>query len=195
MKKNKVMDFFSALGRSLMMPIAALAACGIILGVTAALLKTQVVEAVPFLQQPVVFYILNTLKTVSNVVFTLIPVLFAISISFGMAKEDKEVAAFAGFIGYYTFLVSASCMINSGFMNFDSLQISTILGVETLDMGAVAGILTGVTVAALHNKYHKVVFPVAIAFYGGKRFVAIVVILAMALLGQVAPFIWAPVSA
>ena len=95
-------------------------------GVTAALLKTQVVEAVPFLQQPVVFYILNTLKTVSNVVFTLIPVLFAISISFGMAKEDKEVAAFAGFIGYYTFLVSASCMINSGFMNFDSLQISTI---------------------------------------------------------------------
>ena len=57
MKKNKVMDFFSALGRSLMMPIAALAACGIILGVTAALLKTQVVEAVPFLQQPVVFYI------------------------------------------------------------------------------------------------------------------------------------------
>lgn len=195
MKKNKVMDFFSALGRSLMMPIAALAACGIILGVTAALLKTQVVEAVPFLQQPVVFYILNTLKTVSNVVFTLIPVLFAISISFGMAKEDKEVAAFTGFIGYYTFLVSASCMINSGFMNFDSLQISTILGVETLDMGAVAGILTGVTVAALHNKYHKVVFPVAIAFYGGKRFVAIVVILAMALLGQVAPFIWAPVSA
>ena len=195
MKKNKVMDFFSALGRSLMMPIAALAACGIILGVTAALLKTQVVEAVPFLQQPVVFYILNTLKTVSNVVFTLIPVLFAISISFGMAKEDKEVAAFAGFIGYYTFLVSASCMINSGFMNFDSLQISIILGVETLDMGAVAGILTGVTVAALHNKYHKVVFPVAIAFYGGKRFVAIVVILAMALLGQVAPFIWAPVSA
>ena len=90
MKKNKVMDFFSALGRSLMMPIAALAACGIILGVTAALLKTQVVEAVPFLQQPVVFYILNTLKTVSNVVFYIIPVLFAISISFGMAKEDKS---------------------------------------------------------------------------------------------------------
>ena len=55
MKKNKVMDFFSALGRSLMMPIAALAACGIILGVTAALLKTQVVEAVAFLQQPFVF--------------------------------------------------------------------------------------------------------------------------------------------
>ena len=46
MNKNKIMTFFSALGRSLLMPIAALAACGIVLGLTSALMKTQVVEAV-----------------------------------------------------------------------------------------------------------------------------------------------------
>lgn len=193
--KHKIMDFFSALGRSLMMPIAALAACGIILGVSAALLKDQVLAAAPFLQEPIIFYTLTTLKTIAGIVFTLIPVLFAMSIAFGMAKEDKEIAAFAGFIGYYTFLVSAGCMLNSGFMNFDALRVAPILGVETIDMGAVAGIVTGITVAALHNKYHKVQFPVAIAFYGGKRFVAIVVILAMALIGQFAPIVWQPVSA
>lgn len=193
--KHKIMDFFSSLGRSLMMPIAALAACGIILGISAALLKDQVLVAVPFLKEPIIFYLLTTLKTIAGIVFTLIPVLFAMSIAFGMAKEDKEIAAFAGFIGYYTFLVSAGCMLNSGVMNFDALRVSPILGVETIDMGAVAGIVTGITVAALHNKYHKVQFPVAIAFYGGKRFVAIVVILAMTLLGQVAPIIWQPVSA
>ena len=71
MKKNKVMDFFSALGRSLMMPIAALAACGIVLGLTAALMKTQVLEAAPFLQQEVVFFIISTINKVSNVAFTL----------------------------------------------------------------------------------------------------------------------------
>ncbi|MBM6615282.1 PTS transporter subunit EIIC [Desemzia sp. RIT804] len=195
MRKNKIMEFFSILGSSLMMPIAALAACGIILGISGALLKDQVVSAVPLLQTPVVFYVLDTLKTVSGVVFTLIPVLFAISISLGMAKEDKGIAAFAGFIGYYTFLVSASTMVNSGFVNFDLLRVSPILGVETIDMGAIAGILTGIIVAFLHNKYHKVQFPVAIAFYGGKRFVAIVVILVMGLLGQVAPFVWQPISA
>ncbi|QQK07277.1 PTS transporter subunit EIIC [Miniphocaeibacter halophilus] len=194
MKKHKIMDFLSALGRSLMMPIAALAASGVILGITGALLKTQVLETIPLLKQPVIFYILNTLKTISGIVFTLIPVLFAISISFGLAKEDKEIAAFAGFIGYYTFLVSASCVLQSNVINFDSLNISTILGVETIDMGAVAGIITGVTVAALHNKYHKIEFPVGIAFYGGKRFVSIVVILAMTLIGQIAPFIWQPIS-
>lgn len=194
MKKNKVMNFFSALGRSLMMPIAALAACGIVLGLTAALMKTEVLEAAPFLKQEVIFFIISTINKVSNVAFTLLPVLFSISIAFGLAKKDKEVAAFAGFIGYYTFLVSSSCMINSGFMDFSALKISVILGVETVDMGAVAGIITGLLTAALHNKYHKITFPAAISFYGGKRFVALVVILASAVVGLVAPLIWEPIS-
>lgn len=194
MRKNKIMDFFSALGRSLMMPIAALAACGIVLGLSSALMKPQVLEAAPFLSQAVVAFIITTINKVSGVVFTLIPVLFAISISFGLAKEDKEVAAFAGFIGYYTFLVSSACMINTGFMDFSALKISAILGVETVDMGAIAGIITGIMTAAIHNKYHKITFTVAISFYGGKRFVAIAVILSVTVVGLIAPIVWEPVS-
>ena len=195
MNKNKVMDFFSALGRSLLMPIAALAACGIVLGLSSALMKAQVVEALPFLQLPVLQFVILTLNKVAGVVFTLIPVLFSISIAFGLAKEEKEIAAFAGFIGYYTFLVASSCMIGSGFMDFGALKISAILGVETLDMGAVAGIISGLVTAKIHNKYHKVQFPVAISFYGGKRFVAIAVIMAMAAAGLIAPLVWKPISA
>lgn len=194
MNKHKIMDFFSALGRSLMMPIAALAACGIVLGLTSALMKPQVIAAVPFLQQELISFVITTLNKASGVVFTLIPVLFAISIALGLAKEDKEVAAFAGFIGYYTFLVASSCMINSNFMDFSALKISNILGVETLDMGAIAGIITGILTAVLHNKYHKVVFPVAISFYGGKRFVSLVVILMMTMIGLLSPIVWEPVS-
>ena len=194
MNKNKIMTFFSALGRSLLMPIAALAACGIVLGLTSALMKAQVVEAVPFLQINVVSFIISTLNKVSNVVFTLIPVLFSISIAFGLAKAEKEIAAFAGFIGYYTFLVASSCMINSGLMDFSALKISVILGVETLDMGAIAGMISGMVTAALHNRFHKITFPVAVSFYGGKRFVAIIVILAMAGVGLIAPIVWEPIS-
>lgn len=194
MKKNNVMNFFSDLGRSLMMPIAALAACGIILGLTSALMKAQVVAAAPFLGEGLLGFIILLLNKVSGVVFTLVPVLFTISIAMGLANEEKEVAAFAGFIGYYTFLVASSLVINTGVMDFSVMKISVILGVETLDMGAVAGILIGLITASLHNKYHKVVFPAAIAFYGGKRFVALAVILASAILGIVSPFVWQPVS-
>lgn len=194
MKKNKVMDFFSALGRSLMMPIAALAACGIILGITSALMKTQVVAAAPWLGTGVVSFIILLLNKVSGVVFTLIPVLFSISIAMGLAKEDKEVAAFAGFVGYYAFLVASGLVVKTGIIDFSAVKISSILGVETVDMGAVAGILIGCLTASLHNKYHKVVFPAAVAFYGGKRFVALIVILASAALGLVMPFVWQPLS-
>ncbi|MCI6885665.1 MAG: PTS transporter subunit EIIC [Lachnospiraceae bacterium] len=193
-KKNKIMDFFSALGRSLLMPVAALAACGIVLGLSSALMKAQVVAAVPILNQTFVHFIIYTLNKVSGVVFSQIPVLFAISISFGLATDEKEIAAFAGFIGYYTFLVASKCMIDAGFMDFSALKISSILGVETMDMGAVAGIITGLVTAKLHNKYHKVQFPVAISFYGGKRFVALVVMMAMAVVGLIAPLVWEPVS-
>jgi len=119
---------------------------------------------------------------------------FAISIAFGLAKEDKGVAAFAGFIGYYTFLVASSCMISTGIMDFSAMKISNILGVDTVDMGALAGIMAGLVTAKLHNKYHKVQFPAAIAFYGGKRFVALVVLVSMTVIGLVMPLIWAPIS-
>ena len=194
MQKNKIMDFFSALGRSLLMPIAALAACGIFLGLSSALMKAQVQEALPLLTQTHIHFVIYVINKVSGVVFTLIPVLFAISIAFGMVKEEKEIAAFAGFIGYYTFLVASAAMINSGFADLSALKISNILGVETMDMGAVAGIVIGLVAAKLHDKYHKITFPVAISFYGGKRFVALAVMLASTVVGLVAPFVWTPVS-
>ena len=194
MKKNRIMNFFSDLGRSLMMPIAALAACGIVLGLTAALTKPQVLAAVPFIASGVPYFIITTLKSVSNIVFTLMPVLFSISIAMGMAKEEKGVAAFAGFLGYYAFLVASKATIATGVMDFSALKISNILGVDTVDMGATAGIIAGLVTQALHNKYHKVQFPAAIAFYGGKRFVALVVIVTMSFIGLLMPFIWEPIS-
>lgn len=194
MKDNKIMNFFSDLGRSLMMPIAALAACGIVLGLTAALTKPQVLAAVPFIASGVPYFIITTLKSVSNIVFTLMPVLFSISIAMGMAKEDKGVAAFAGFLGYYAFLVASKATIATGVMDFSALKISNILGVDTVDMGATAGIIAGLVTQALHNKFHKIQFPAAIAFYGGKRFVALVVIVTMSGIGLVMPFIWEPIS-
>lgn len=195
-KKGKIMDFFSAMGRSLMLPIATLAAAGLIMGLTSALTKVQIQEALPFLTNGLVLYLLNTIKSITGKIFGLIPVMFAICLSFGLAKKDKEIAAFAGFIGYYTLLVSASLMISSNLVDFSSLKLANILGIEnTIEMGAMAGIAVGLLTAVLHNKFYKIQFPVAIAFYGGKRFVAIVVIAAMTLLGQIAPFIWMPVSA
>ncbi|WVD70150.1 PTS transporter subunit EIIC [Orbus wheelerorum] len=193
--KKQLMDFFSDFGRSLLLPIAILALTGLLLGISAALLRADIQDLLPFLKNPIIFYILTTIRSISGKAFELIPILFAISVAFGLAKKEKEIAALAGFIGYYMMLFSASLMIKTGLADTNERMLTSVLGInDTLQMGAVAGMIAGVLTAFLHNKYYKIQFPIAIAFFGGKRFVAIVVIIWSAILGQLLPFIWGPIS-
>lgn len=193
--RKQLMDFFSDFGRSLLLPIAILALTGLLLGLSTALLRNDIQTYLPFLNNAIVLYTLNTIRAISAKAFELIPILFAISVAFGLAKKEKEIAALAGFIGYYMMLFSASLMIKTGITDANERMLTSVLGIQdTLQMGAVAGMIAGVLTAFLHNKYYKIQFPIAIAFFGGKRFVAIVVIVWSAILGQILPFIWGPIS-
>ncbi|OOO00286.1 MAG: PTS trehalose transporter subunit IIBC [Epulopiscium sp. Nele67-Bin004] len=178
-----------------MLPIATIAAVGILYGFTAALSRPQVQELLPFLDNNIVYYVLFLIRELSGQVFNLIPVLFAISIALGLAKKEKEIAAMAGFICYYVMLFSASYMLKSDFFDFGDIGLGSALGISgTIEMGAVGGMIAGILAAYLHNKYYNIQLPVAIAFFGGKRFVSIAVIICGLLLGQVLPFIWIPIS-
>ncbi len=192
---SKVLAWFQAFGRALMLPIAIIAAVGIFYGFTAALSRPQVAELLPFMSNEYASYTLLTIRSVCGNIFNLIPVLFAISIALGLAKKEKEIAAMAGFIGYYVLLSSAQLMVNSGLFDFGTVGLGSPLGIaNTLEMGAVGGMIAGILAANLHNKYYKIELPVALAFFGGKRFVAIAVIVASFVLGQIMPFIWMPIS-
>lgn len=193
--KEKIMNNLQAFGRSLMLPIATLAAVGILFGLTAALSRPQIQAMLPFLENDYVYYILFMIRSMSIKVFDLIPVLFAISVAMGLAKKEKHIAAMAGFIGYYIMLWSASNLIGSELIDFGQVGLGNVLGISnTLEMGAVGGMLAGVIAAIIHNKYYNIELPVAIAFFGGKRFVSIAVILCATVLGQLLPFIWIPIS-
>ena len=193
--KDKAMKYLQDFGRSLMLPIALLAAVGILFGFTAAFSRPQIQEMLPFLKGGGVAYLLFLIRMMSIMIFDLIPVLFAISIALGMAKKEKEIAALAGFLFYYLLTWSSSYMVASEYINFPQDGLGSILGITgTPQMGAIGGMIAGVTTASLHNKYYNIKLPVAIAFFGGKRFVAIAVIVVATLLGQIMPFIWSPIS-
>lgn len=193
--KDKVMKYLQDFGRSLMLPIALLAAVGILFGFTAALSRPQIKEMLPFLNGGAVAYVLFLIRTMSIKVFGLIPVLFAVSISLGLAKKEKEIAALAGFVCYYILMWSAGYMVASEYITFPPSALGSALGLGGVpEMGAVGGMAAGILTAYIHNKYYNIELPVAIAFFGGKRFVAIAVIAAGAVLGQAIPFIWLPIS-
>ena len=195
MLKQQFMDNLQKFGKSLLLPITILAAVGIIVGFTASLDRPQVAALLPFMDNELARYVLLSIRTLSLQIFGLIPILFAISIAFGLANKQKEIAGLAGFIAYFTMLASARLMAESPFIDYPAEALISTFGLHTINMGAFGGIVAGLLGAFVHNKYCELVLPDAIAFFGGKRSVSIIVIGYAALIGQVLPFIWLPVSA
>jgi len=193
--KDRAFGFFQVFGKSLLPPVAVLAAVGIILGFTAALNNQRVADMLPFMQSDIVAYILLSIRGISFRIFGLIPALFAISIAFGMTKKEKHVAAMAGFIAYYILMFSASVMVSSQFSNFPESDLTTLFGHQTLNLGATGGIIAGLLAAYVHNKYYNLKLPSGISFFGGKRSVPVIAFLFAMVLGQFLPFIWLPINA
>lgn len=193
-KKERLIGFFQAFGKSMLTPIAILAAIGIIVGLTAALNRPQVAELLPFMANEHIAYVILTIRSISLELFNLIPVLFAISIAFGLARKEREIAALAGFIAYYVLMFSSSIMVNSGYLTFTDAELATFLGVRTINMGALGGIIAGLFAVAIHNRFYNLRLPAAFSFFGGKRSVPIITFLGMAVVGQLIPFIWLPIA-
>lgn len=189
---QKWKDYFQQLGTSFMLPISLLAATGIFLGLAAASANPQIQEIAPFLASGSVMYVTQLIRKIAGILFGNIPLLFAISLSLGMAKKEKPIAAFAGVIGFLVFNRSMMYVLENTGLQLSA--VGDVLGMKTVNMDALGGILVGLVTAAIHNKYYNIKLPDAIAFFGGKRFVAIAVTVVFTILGQIVPFVWAPVS-
>ena len=72
----------------------------------------------------------------------------------------------------------------------DSNSTTTMLGITTLQMGVFGGIVVGLGVAALHNKFYKIELPQVLAFFGGTRFVPIVSSIVYLVVGIAMFYIW-----
>ena len=151
--KQKLTDYFQQLGRAFMLPISLLAATGIFLGLAAASANPQIQEFAPFLGSDSVMYITQLIRKVSGTLFGNIPLLFAISLSLGMAKKEKPIAAFAGVIGFLVLNRSMMYVLDNTNLAIDA--VGNVLGMQTVRMDALGGILVGLITAAIHNKYYK----------------------------------------
>lgn len=49
-----------------------------------------------------------------------------------------------------------------------------VLGMTSLQMGVFGGIIVGLGVSALHNRFYKIELPQVLSFFGGTRFVPII---------------------
>ena len=72
--------------------------------------------------------------------------------------------------------------------------VTSVCGIQSLQMGVFGGIIVGLGVAALHNRFHKIVLPNALSFFGGSRFVPIISTIVYMFVGILMYFVWPAVQ-
>ena len=178
--KDRIFGVLQRVGRSFMLPIAILPVAGLLLGIGGSFtnettLKTYGLEGI--MGQGTVFHgIFQVMNDAGNIVFSNLPILFAIGVAIGMAKKEKEVAALSAVIAFFIMHASISALIsiNGGIENMLQGAVADVCGITSLQMGVFGGIVVGLGVAALHNRFYRIELPQVLSFFGGTRFVPII---------------------
>lgn len=194
--KDKIFGVLQRVGRSFMLPIALLPVAGLLLGIGSSFTNPTTLEAYNLtgvIQEGGILYtIFDIMKQTGSVVFDNLALLFAMGVAIGMAKKEKAVAALSGAISYLIMNTSISALITAkgGVEAMAANSTTTTLGITTLQMGVFGGIIVGLGVAALHNKFYKIQLPQVLSFFGGTRFVPIICSVVYLLVGAAMFFIW-----
>lgn len=194
--KDKIFGVLQRVGRSFMLPIAILPVAGLFLGIGSSFTNLTTLEAYGLtgIMGPgtVLYAILTVLSEAGNIVFANLPVLFAMGVAIGMAKKEKDVAALSAVIAFFIMHASIGAMINiNGGVDALLEGASTqVLGITSLQMGVFGGIIVGLGVAALHNRFYKIELPAVLGFFGGTRFVPIISAVVYLIVGIVMFYVW-----
>ena len=194
--KDKIFGVLQRVGRSFMLPIALLPVAGLLLGIGSSFTNETMLAAYGLnsVIHPgtLIYTILDVMSQTGSAVFNNLALLFAMGVAIGMARKEKEVAALSGAVAYIIMNTAIQAMINAagGVEAMPANTTTTMLGITTLQMGVFGGIVVGLGVAALHNKFYKIELPQVLAFFGGTRFVPIVSSIVYLVVGIAMFYIW-----
>ncbi|BCZ45405.1 PTS glucose transporter subunit IIABC [Clostridium gelidum] len=198
--KDKIFGVLQRVGRSFMLPIAILPVAGLFLGIGGSFTNPTMIEAYGLTKLigpgTFIYAILSVMNAAGSVVFGNLPILFAMGVAIGMAKKEKDVAALSAAIAFLIMHASIGAMINinGGTEALLSGASTSVLGITSLQMGVFGGIIVGLGVAALHNKFYKIELPQVLSFFGGTRFIPIVSAITYLIVGILMFYIWPPIQ-
>ncbi len=194
--KNKIFGVLQRVGRSFMLPIALLPVAGLLLGVGSSFTNPTTLETYGLTniikEGGFIYTVLDIMAKTGSVVFDNLALLFAMGVAIGMAKKEKEVAALSGGIAYLVMNAAISTLIASrgGVEAMPPNSTASVLGITTLQMGVFGGIIVGLGVAALHNRFYKIKLPQALSFFGGTKFIPIISSVVYLGVGVLMFFLW-----
>ena len=205
--KDKIFSVLQRIGRSFMLPIAILPVAGLLLGIGSSFTNATTIETYGLTKilgdGTILHYLLMIMNKVGSAVFDNLPLIFAVGVAIGMAKKEKEVSALSAVIAYFVMNTAINAMlINNGLIleNGEIAEsvlegtITSVCGIQSLQMGVFGGIIVGLGVAALHNRFYRIQLPSALSFFGGTRFVPIISTIVFMFVGILMYFVWPAVQ-
>ncbi|MFC3395435.1 PTS transporter subunit EIIC [Brenneria rubrifaciens] len=198
-----------AFGKALMMPISVIAAAGIFLGLAAAM-QNPAVTGDAFADMKIPQLVIGFIRQIAGALFANLPLFFAVASAIGLANAEKPTAAFAAVIGFISMHVgvratlaaqnltpvttAVDALTAAGMDHTAALmyaaEFTQTLGIFTYNMSVLGGVIAGVVTALLHNRFYTIELPTAISFFGGRRFVPIITVLFLPLVGLGLALIW-----
>ena len=190
------------IGKSLFLPIAVLPFAGILLGIGSSFTNPTTIATYGLtnvLHQGTFLYgLMQMLAGAGNVIFGNLALIFALAVALGMAKKEKGVAVMSAGIFYLIMLVTMNVLLTINGSIVDGAiaptvkegAITTMLGIQTLQLGVFGGIIAGLCAAALCNRFYKIQLPDFLSFFAGTRFVPIACMIGGIVVGAILFVVW-----
>lgn len=194
--KKHIFSLLQRIGQSFMLPIALLPIAGIFLGIGSSLTNTNMLAAYHLkgLMGPgtAPYILFSLLNSAGSIIFDNLPILFAVGVAIGMARTEKATAALSGIVAFFVMHSTIGSLITYTGRSHSFLTGATteIVGITSLQMGVFGGIIVGLGVAALHNRFYKIELPRVFSFFGGTHFIPIISAITYVGIGILMFYIW-----
>lgn len=198
--KKHLFSLLQRIGQSFMLPIALLPIAGIFLGIGSSLTNTNMLAAYHLkgLMGPgtAPYILFSLLNSAGSIIFDNLPILFAVGVAIGMARSEKAIAALSSIVAFFVMHSTIGGLITYTGRSHSFLTGATteIVGITSLQMGVFGGIIVGLGVAALHNRFYKIELPRVFSFFGGTHFIPIISAITYVGIGILMFYIWPPIQ-
>ena len=202
-ESGKLFATIQQVGKSFFLPVSVLPIAGLLLGLGSSFTNQTTIETYNLTgllgSGTVLNGLLTIMSQVGTAIFGNLPLIFALAVALGMARKEKAVAVLSSGIAFIVMHTSINAMLKiCGYILPDGSQadfvlqgqLSNVLGITSLEMGVFGGIIVGLGVAALHNKFYKQELPMALSFFSGVRFVPIISTIVYIFVGILCFFVW-----
>ncbi|MGH2102169.1 PTS transporter subunit EIIC [Aerococcus urinaeequi] len=194
-KSQNLMDVMQRFSKAMFIPVLILPIAGLLIAIGNILVNPNLLAAMPFLDNPVLTSFGSILTGSLVTILQNLGLIFCVGISVGLANKKKGEAGFTAMLAFLVFINAMNRFMDLRGMLVDpeALQGSgqtMVLGVQVLDMGVFAGIMLGLIIALIFNKYAEIEFNNAFNIYGGTRFAFIVLIPIVVIFAIGMTFIW-----